>query len=171
MADDLAAKITQLEALRPTFGDAWVDAQVAALRSAEPLPPPLPPDTAQTMEAGGDIVNSTQIVGDANVVLREIAVADGGTLIVSAAPSDLPPQPEAIQRALTTYLETLLERYQFLSLQGLGASKAQQARVALRAVFINLRTSVQVTAFAQLPSVAFGDVIATMLHIVSPSLK
>jgi formylglycine-generating enzyme required for sulfatase activity len=36
MTDDLATKIAQLEALRPMFGDAWVDAKVAELRSVQP---------------------------------------------------------------------------------------------------------------------------------------
>jgi len=88
---DLAAKIAQLEALRSTLGDAAVDAALAALRAeaAEPA-------TRQRIATGeaGTIVNPMQISagGDVqgNLVLREITIAAGGTLIVGAPPADPP---------------------------------------------------------------------------------
>jgi hypothetical protein len=38
MTSDLTAKIAALEALRLTFGDAWVDTQIAALRAQAVAP-------------------------------------------------------------------------------------------------------------------------------------
>src|SRR5262249_45932025 len=75
---------------------------------------------AQHMQTGdtGTIVNPMQISagGDVrdNLVLRDITIAEGGTLVVGSPPADLPPQPAEVQRALAAYLRTLLERYQFL---------------------------------------------------------
>ena len=152
----LAAKIAQLEALRPTFGDAWVDAQIAELRA---------PTAQQHMQAsqggsiagagqasaGGDVRDSA--LGTGNLVLHNLTIEAGGTLTIGALPADLPPQPETLRQALASYLRTLLERYRFLALQGLGAGGAQQMRVELNAVFISLRTNVTIGEAASL----FGE--------------
>ncbi len=52
--------------------------------------------------------------------------------------------PRRFARRSASYLGTLLERYRFLSLQGLGTGGVQQMRVELNAVFINLQTNVLV---------------------------
>ncbi|MFP4437447.1 MAG: hypothetical protein ACLFVO_09390 [Chloroflexaceae bacterium] len=152
MTSDLTAKIAALEALRPTFGDAWVDTQIAALHAQAAAP-----STTQRQEAGEEsrIANSPQssaggdmrdnALGSGNLVLHDMLIEAGGTLNIGARPADLPPQPEAVQQALAAYLRALLERYQFLSLQGMHTGTRQQARIALRAVFINLQTNVQLT--------------------------
>jgi formylglycine-generating enzyme required for sulfatase activity len=84
------------------------------------------------VQAGGDV--------QGNVLLRDITIAEGGVLNIGALPAGLPPRPEAVEQALRRYLETLLQRYQFLSLQGLGAGGTQPLRITLRSVFVNLRT-------------------------------
>ncbi len=82
-------------------------------------------------------------------MLHHITIAEGGALHVGERPCKLPPQPEAIRQALASYLDTLLERYQFLTLQGLGVGSSQQVSIALRAVFINVRTNVQISDVAE----------------------
>src|SRR5436853_4844518 len=96
---DLATKIAQLDALRSTFGDAWVDARIAKLREDAP--------TAQLRIATGDessIADPLQVSagGDVrdNVVLHNIMIAPDGTLIIGALPADLPPQPAEVQKAM-----------------------------------------------------------------------
>ena len=100
-----------------------------------------------TAADGGRITTSpqTQVEGTGNAVLNNITIAEGGTLVVHPPPGDLPPHPEAVRAALDQYLRTLLERYQFLSLHGLGAGGSQQTQIALRAVFINLLTTTRLT--------------------------
>jgi formylglycine-generating enzyme required for sulfatase activity len=151
MHDDLGTKIAQLEALRPSFGDAWVDAQIAALQGAAV-------QTSQRMEvsAASSISASPQIstggelrdsaIGQGNLVLRDIMIEPGGTLAISTAPANQPPPPEAVARAVARYLETLLERYRHLNLQGLGAGGHRQVRIGLRSVFINVRTDQHIAA-------------------------
>ncbi|MBK9713420.1 MAG: hypothetical protein IPO81_19275 [Kouleothrix sp.] len=151
--DDIDAKIAQIESIRAAIGDVAADAAIAALR---------PPRAAQGMEAsdggsiesspitaaGGDVRDSA--LGSGNLVLHDITIAAGGTLAIGALPADLPPRPEAIRKALASYLGTLLERYRYLSLQGLGTGGAQQMRVELNAVFINLRTNITIGEAAAL---------------------
>lgn len=138
MYDELAAKIAQLEALRPALGDAAVDAAIAALR-VEAISA-----VQQRIEAETASDNIQVSAGNDALVLRNITIAEGGTLIVGGRSLDLPPAPEAVEQALATYLRTLLERYQFLNLQGMGAGGTRQARVLLRSVFINVKTDLYI---------------------------
>ncbi len=126
MHADLAAKIAALEA------------ELAALRAAQATP-----SAQQTQQTGdgGTVTDNVQVTaGNDALVLRDITIAEGGTLIVGGQPVDLPPAPEALQTALATYFRTLLERYHYLNLQGLGAGGSHQTRVALRSVFVDVRT-------------------------------
>jgi formylglycine-generating enzyme required for sulfatase activity len=152
--DDRDARIAQIESMRAMIGAA--DAAIAAVR-AEAAPPMQQRieasdggsvSHAQQASAGGDMRDNA--LGSGVMVLHDITIAAGGTLVVGATPADLPSRPEAIQRALTAYLRTLLERYRHLSLQGLGAGGAQQMRIGLRAVFVNLRTNVTISAVGEL---------------------
>jgi hypothetical protein len=152
MNPDLAAKIAQLEALRVTLGDVAVDAAIAALRAQTA---PLSPSNQIGMDVGDDasVVDSPQTIvggdmqgnalGSGNLVLHNIRIAAGGILQVTGLPRDLPPNPDALRAALATYLRTLIERYQFLNMQGLGAT-SRQTRIALDAVFVDLITDVTV---------------------------
>ncbi|NNJ11957.1 SUMF1/EgtB/PvdO family nonheme iron enzyme [Chloroflexales bacterium ZM16-3] len=117
---DIAAKIAALEA------------QIAALRAEAPPP-------AQRIEADTASDNIQASAGRDALVLREITIAPGGTLVVGGQPLDLPPDPADIQAALVAYLHSLFERYCFLNLTGL-AGGARQARVELRSVFVSVRT-------------------------------
>ncbi|HEU4327550.1 MAG TPA: SUMF1/EgtB/PvdO family nonheme iron enzyme [Roseiflexaceae bacterium] len=125
--------------------------QLAAIRAIVAPQPPAP-ETRQQIDAGesSTINDPLQISagGDVrdNLLLRDITIAEGGTLIIGALPVNLPPRPEAIQQALCSYLETLHNRYCFLSLQGLGAGSAQPLRIALRSVFVSLRTDQRIVA-------------------------
>lgn len=143
---DLPTKLAQLDALRPTFGDAWVEAQIAALRAEEA------PASQQQIVATTASDNLQMSAGNDALVLREITIAEGGTLVIGGRPLDLPPAPEAIQQALAGYLRTLIERYCFLNLQGLGAGGACQVRIELRAVFVSVRTDYRIAEAA-----LFGD--------------
>ncbi|MFL5807375.1 MAG: NACHT domain-containing protein [Roseiflexaceae bacterium] len=149
--DDLDTRIAHIESMRAVIGDAAADAAIAALRAEA-----APPTTRQSMDAseGGSVAGAGQAsaggdlrdnaLGSGNLVLHDIQIAPGGALIVGAAPADLPPRPEELRRALASYLATLLERYRFLSLQGFGTDGAQQMRVELNAVFINVWTNITI---------------------------
>ena len=143
MSDLTTSKIQQLEALRPTFGDAWVDEQIAALRS-------LAPATTQQIEAETANDNVQVVAGNVALVLRNITIAPGGTLEIGAQPLGLSPDPEAVAQALAMYLRTLLERYQFLNLQGIGINSSQQTRIVLRAVFIDIQTDTRIEGIERL---------------------
>ncbi len=127
--------------------------QLAAIRAIVAQQPPAL-ETRQQIDAGesSTINDPLQISagGDVrdNLLLRDITIAEGGTLIVGALPATLPPRPEAIQAALRSYLETLHNRYCFLSLQGLGAGGAQPLRIALRSVFVSLHTDQRIARLA-----------------------
>ena len=123
MSDDLHARI------------AFLEAQLAALR-AETLPPP---SSAQRIDADSASDNIQASAGRDALVLREITIQPGGTLVVGGNLADLPSDPEAIQVALASYLRALFDRYCFLNLQSLGEG-ARQARVTLRSVFISVCT-------------------------------
>lgn len=151
--DDFSAKLAAIEAMRPVIGDTAADAAIAALHGPQTTAPSQCQE-AQTIanspqsSLGGDATDSA--IGSGNAVLHHITIAEGGTLIVGAAPTDLPPQPAAVADALRAYLRTLLQLYQLINLRGLGAGNTQQARIALRAVFINLRTTTVVAELAVL---------------------
>ncbi|GAB4213518.1 MAG: SUMF1/EgtB/PvdO family nonheme iron enzyme [Roseiflexaceae bacterium] len=123
---------------------------------AQGVEPP-PPETRQQIGAGesSTISNPLQITSGGDVrgnwLLHDITIAEGGVLNIGALPANLPPRPEAIQQALGSYLETLVNRYHFLSLQGLGAGGTQPLRIALRSVFVSLRTDRHIAALARLP--------------------
>src|SRR5690242_15113083 len=103
---DLDAKIAELEA------------QLAALRAQSAAQPATRQeqqasdrssiDSSPQTSAGGDVHDNA--LGSGNAVLRNITIAEGGTLVVGAPPADLPQRPDEIQRALAAYLRTLLER-------------------------------------------------------------
>jgi hypothetical protein len=88
MHDDLAAKIAAIEAMRSVIGDAAADAAIAALRAAPP-----PPATHQELRAETASGNLQLTAGNDALVLRDITIAEGGTLIVGGEPVDLPPAP------------------------------------------------------------------------------
>jgi formylglycine-generating enzyme required for sulfatase activity len=149
---DIDAQIANLQAIRATLPTDAIDAvrgiddTIAALRARQRIEASDGGSVsdAQQASAGGDLRDNA--LGSGAMVLHDITIAAGGALVVGATPADLPPGPAAIQRALTTHLRTLLERYQHLSLQGLGAGGTQQMRIGLRAVFVNLRTNVTIGA-------------------------
>ena len=87
MHADLAAKIAALEALRPTIGAAAVEAAIAALRAE------LTPTIHQRIDAETANDNVQITAGNDALVLRDITIAEGGTLIVGGQPVDLPPAP------------------------------------------------------------------------------
>src|SRR5215212_8255136 len=111
LMDNLATKIAQLDALRPTFGDSWVNERIADLHAQAASPPVQQRieaseggsvSDAQQASAGGDMRDNA--LGSGALVLHDIMIAAGGTLVVGATPSGLPPRPAAIQRALAAYL-------------------------------------------------------------------
>ncbi|HEU4326134.1 MAG TPA: hypothetical protein VFS21_23540, partial [Roseiflexaceae bacterium] len=127
--------------------------QLAAIRAIVAQQPPVP-ETRQQIDAGESStindplqINAGGDVRD-NLLLRDITIAEGGMLNIGALPTTLPPRPEAIQEALRSYLGTLHNRYCFLSLQGLGAGGAQPLRIALRSVFVSLRTDQRIGRLA-----------------------
>lgn len=122
-----------------------LEAQLAALRAQQEEAP-----AGQRIEAsdGSSISASPQVsaneitgsaFGSGNLVLHSISIAAGGVLNVGQPYADLPPDPAALREALITYLRTFLERYRYLSLQGITAA-SRQVPIALDAVFINVHT-------------------------------
>ncbi|KPV50129.1 hypothetical protein SE17_28745, partial [Kouleothrix aurantiaca] len=93
-------------------------------------------------------------LGTGNLVLHDITIAAGGALAIGAPPAAQPPDPEALRHALAKYLATLLERYRFLSLQGLSARGTQQLRIEMKAVFVNLQTDQRIAELS-----VFSDVV------------
>ena len=82
-----------------------------------------------------------QVSGSANILLKQVTVTAGGTLVVGAS-SPSQPNAEQFDAALTTYRTTLLNHYRLLSFQGLSTSaQRQHAQITLQSVFINLRTN------------------------------
>jgi len=61
-------------------------------------------------------------------------------------------------------LRTLLERYRLLNLGGMGIGGGQQVHIALRAVFINVRTNVQIAEVTAL----FGSDDQLEPHVSRP---
>lgn len=156
MHDEQAKAIAAIEALRPVIGDAAADAAIAALR------PPPAPEVQQQVNAqeAKDILQVT--AGNDAVVVRDITIAEGGTLIVGGQPIDLPPAPEALRAALATYLRTLIQRYSLLNLQGMGADD-RQTRIALRSVFVDVRTNFTIAEAGALIGTLFSDEAGGML--------
>lgn len=167
MHDELATKIAALEQLRGTFPDEWVDAQIAALRAQSA------PEVQQQIEAETASDNVQVAAGNDALVLRDITIAEGGTLIVGGQPVALPPDPDALQRALATSLETLIQRYSLLNLQGMSAGGTQQTRIALRSVFVDVRTEVRLAEVGDLfadPRSQSGAAVVNR-QVISPILK
>ncbi|WP_110519338.1 SUMF1/EgtB/PvdO family nonheme iron enzyme [Herpetosiphon llansteffanensis] len=121
MSDDLNARIADLEA------------QLAALKRQH---------VTQQVEASNQSTahDIQQISGSGNILLKQVSVTAGGTLVVGASPPQ--PNAEQLDAALTTYRTTLLNQYRLLSFQGLSTSaQRQHAQITLQSVFINVRTN------------------------------
>ncbi len=153
---DQAERIAKLEALRPALGHVAVDAAIAAIRAEGASTMRITTGDDATIEKptvtdiGGDMIGSN--------LLRDITIQEGGILQIGGTLPNLPPKPEAIQHAISTYLRTLLEQYHFLNLQGVGMAGSQQTRIALRSVFINLHTDQTIPDLQALPT---GEAIPT----------
>lgn len=104
MHDDLAAKIAALNALRPTFGDAWVDAQIAALRAEPIATPDTQPAPAGDRITVGDITDS-----------NAVAVGDGARATVYIDGR----QGKNNEQLLAAYYQRLAQRCRSVPLQGI----------------------------------------------------
>jgi predicted NACHT family NTPase len=155
--DDLAAKITQLEAMRPMFGDAWVDARIAELRAEADAPAA---HQHMAAEDGGQIAAATQHAaggarGKASV--DQSMHASGGSRISGAAqvtgdyaritinPEPVDHEAEACERALIDYLSMLQSECSSLQLTRIDESESRYRRpMRLEQVYIGLHTTSQV---------------------------
>jgi formylglycine-generating enzyme required for sulfatase activity len=150
---DINDTLADLKRKHPNLSEEQL-AQIAAMLSAPPLPAPASRQEIRTGEAStiSEVVQ-VQAGGDVqgNILLREITIGKGGTLIIGGLTAALPPRPEAVEQALRSYLETLLQRHRFLSLQGLGVAGTQPLRIALRSVFVSLYTDRRIGVMASLP--------------------
>ena len=120
---DLPTKLAQLEALRPTFGAAWVEAQIAALRAEESAA------VVQKMEAD-TITGSSQttVLGDQHI---------------HAAPPD--EQRARAERALLSYLRATGHSCNTVQLARIDPKEGRHhAEMRLEQVYIGLNTERQV---------------------------
>ena len=101
--------------------EAQIAAQAAELAALKAPQAALPPHQGVSASQESSVSDVQQLHGSSNMVLKQITVAEGGTLIVGDPPA-LPPDAAAIQEALAIYLNTLLNHYRLLSFQGLSTS-------------------------------------------------
>lgn len=122
MTDDLKAKIAQLESLRPNFGDAWVEAQIAALYAEAG------PAVVQRMEAQ-TVTNAQQTVVYGDQHIHE-------------APAD--PSLARDERALRGWLGRVGRECNALPLAQIDASDADRRPMELGQVYVGLNATTQV---------------------------
>ncbi len=149
----------QLEALRPTMGDAWVERALAELRSrAVPAPPPSAGvDTrggefiGHDTNVQGDAVRGDKVVGDkfagdkaqAQVV---ILAKDGAQVFVGEQP--IPMSAVDRQSALGRYLAHVIAHNRYLQLQGIR-SGGRLVNIELDQIYITLRATARATRQAE----------------------
>ena len=137
MHADLAAKIAALEALRPTFGNAWVEGQIAALRTAEAPPSSQPPVPTSDGIAVSITANSGTI---ANAPVNVVGHADTVTF-----PPPTDPAEARRAEALVAYLRRTIADCNALPLGQIDRTDAAHSRpLQLARLFIGLHTTQQV---------------------------